>query len=79
VQLQEAWAAHSAATILQSWHLLVLQRLEATAVLRRCCLEAWAAIAQQRALLRFLLTEHTAIKQVSCTAVHSLHGKHTVS
>lgn len=55
--------------MIQGWYQLVLHKHEADAVLLGHCLEAWAALARRAGLLRFLLIEHTAIRQVRLTIV----------
>ena len=55
--------------ILQGWYQLVLHKREADAVLLKHCLEAWAAMARKAGLLKFLLIEHAAIRQVRLATV----------
>lgn len=62
--LQDASMMRKMQAILQGWCQLVLHKREAEAVLLRHCLEAWAAIARKAGLLRFLLIEHAAVRQV---------------
>lgn len=50
--------------ILQRWHQLVLYKREVYPQMLSSYLRAWAAYAQRLPLLRFLLLEHMAIKQV---------------
>lgn len=70
-----------ALVVLQCWHQLVLYKREAYPPLLSSCLRAWAAYAQRLPLLKFLLLEHTAIKQVcqyeflpACSFCHILHS-----
>ncbi|KAL0048613.1 hypothetical protein WJX82_006990 [Trebouxia sp. C0006] len=61
--LQEASMMRKMQAMIQGWYQLVLHKHEADAVLLGHCLEAWAASARRAGLLRFLLIEHTAIRQ----------------
>ena len=60
--------AHDA---LQRWHHLLLYKREAYPHMLRSYLRAWAAHAQRVPLLRFLLLEHMAIRQVRTLSLHS--------
>lgn len=62
--LQDGSMMRKVQAILHGWHQLVLHKHEAEAVLLGYCLEAWAAMARRAGLLRFLLIEHAAIRQV---------------
>ena len=56
--------------MLQGWYKLTLHKREAHALLLGGCLQAWAALAKKASLLRFLLIEHAALRQVSAKAMH---------
>lgn len=62
--LQDASMMRKRQAILQGWYQLMLHKHEADTVLLGHCLEAWAASARRAGLLRFLLIEHAAIRQV---------------
>ena len=55
---------------MREWYQLMLHKREAHAMLLGGCLKAWAALAKQASLLRFLLMEHAALRQVSAKAMH---------
>ena len=67
--LQDASMMRKMQAILQGWYQLLLHKREAEAVLLGHCLEAWAAMARRAGLLRFLLIEHAAIRQVRLMVV----------
>ena len=66
---QDASMMRKIQAILQGWYQLVLHKREAEAALLRHCLEGWASMARRAGLLRFLLIEHAAIRQVRLLVV----------
>ena len=68
--LQAAYSTHRKQAVLQGWYQLTLHKQEAHAMLLGGCLQAWAALAKMASLLRFLLIEHAALRQVGPKAMY---------
>ena len=71
--VQEVQVRRLAAKALQHWYQILLYKREVYPQLLASYLQAWAAYAQRTPLLRFLLLEHIAIRQVS---FHDVQLKH---